>query len=160
MNLPSTKLAKISHNRCYEYDSTTFVMIPYEWSIFDFNHKVKAAQEKYLQFFNKLKTQDAVPFVPYKPDYAKADKTKTIAEIETEHQEKLNKFQEYEEFRVKASRSFTYFLQDEGMFPIWAVDADYEVDIDWGHAHGSRLDYHDKDLEDFYLKKDLNNETT
>lgn len=152
------KLVKITHLRCGEFRAATYVMAPNEWSEDEIDDKVFAAQEEYLADLSRRYQQKEeehksgkVVYMPSPPNLIQikdAQGDKTIAEVWAEYEEKRAEYDAWSKEDRKGNNRFDHYLKKQGFSFLWECEGT-EVEADWGHRHGSRLDYTDTVLDEF-----------
>lgn len=137
------QLVRISHSRCQEWDGTSFVLAPDNWSEDTINQKLDAAMNAYFEVLDALRQdQNGKPypnlgFIDYKgnPD-------KTVREVQDEHKQKQDANKAWETEHNKRNSGFDSFLTDQGFTSIYSETSEVLVfEADWGHHHGTPIKY-------------------
>lgn len=136
------KLAKIEHIRCSSYDGDrTYVWIPDAMTADAFGALVDEAQERYLAAEQVL-TQ-ALPVYPgaftadaYPPEW-------TLQQARDQYAQAKQAYQEAEDRHVQARFPFSWHLCQLSpmILDFMAVEPWVTIPCDWGHRHGTTIDY-------------------
>ena len=87
------KLAKISHYRCGEHDSSIYVAIPADMTVNQLETLVEAAARKAIEAEAEVKGK--APTYPTRESLLKAlPKTSTIAEVEATFEQQMQEYSE------------------------------------------------------------------
>lgn len=148
LGLKLMRLIRIEHERCGEIDAFTFAFCPDEWTSAVIYSRIDVAQKKYLEAIKKAREEVPPEFKNFHyilqvKDY-ELYPDKTVKEIEQEHKEKLEKYEEWQKSRNKIKSQFNRFLEDEGFTTLWnATEEDDIFSVYWGHRHGEPIIYED-----------------
>lgn len=136
------RLVHITHYRCDDYDTVTFVLAPEEWSNKKIREKIELAQEKYESALREfLAGIETVKFV-YVPTLTSLDPKATVQEELDKYEKQKVAYAEYSKKRNSYEGSFETFLVDEGFVSLWDGDSEaLKADVQWGHQHGVPLRY-------------------
>jgi len=137
------KLARVEHDRCGSYDSTTFVWIPDDMTEDEFDKIASAAQKDYLSMVDDFNRSPRIANPGFHPRYEQYPYN-TVAEIQRWHKEKLDAWTAWEAKERESRQSFSHFLvaAREGKIKLfYDVPAAVTVTVNWGHRHGQQLDY-------------------
>jgi hypothetical protein len=144
------RVVKISHVRCGEWDGNTYILAPEGTTQAKLQADTNLAAENYLTAIADFKTQNARPPTTRLEDYPGST---TIAEakelIELEKETRIN----WEKKRNLATRGFSGFMFDLGYETLSEGTEEEipDVEYDWGHRHGEKLDYQDKQINKWSL---------
>lgn len=147
------KLAKITHERCDEYDGYTYVVVPDEMTQEEFDNAVYSAQKEYIEFvteYDKVKKiLNESSFAYNNPLMRFYDKypDKTVAEVKEIYAAKSAEHAEASKLKAQSYREFGTYLKDFGITPLVEYEAEINKDLDWGHRHGSSIN-HERRVED------------
>jgi hypothetical protein len=137
------KLVKVDHIRCAEWSGSTYVWAPNEWDEEQIENAVRTARQDYLDALN-LARENQQPPNDYRygpPPFAKYP-DKKVSEVIEEWEAKKAEYSAWEKEQAKTKRSFMNFLALQGFTWLGSNEDDViEVDVDWGHMHGTRIDY-------------------
>lgn len=136
------KLVQIRHYRCQEWDCTSYVMAPAEWSNDVIQEKIWQVQDEYEQAV-KLAQQEATPPNDwrYGPPKYEDHPDKTVAEIKAEWDAKGEVYKAWKIGQDKTQQRFETFLTKAGFLGLHTENIALEIDCDWGHNHGVPLKY-------------------
>jgi len=151
------KLCCVDHYRCDDLDASTYIWCEDDWTEEQFEEAVERAADAYnasLKAYTEAGDKDPYPQGSYVDPRFRDYPNMTVAEVIKIHEEKKAEREEWKRKQNRAHRSFSSFLEDEGLINFYGVDAEYETNIWWGHRHGERLDYESTDIS----KKDLREE--
>lgn len=133
-------IIKVTHDRCDEYDKTTFyvsnIVSRYEaLSILD------RAQKEYMEFVktnvtNTRPEQPSADLSSYPPEM-------TIGELQKKKREWKDQFDAWQASKQNTENFFKNYLANFGIFPVEEYDGDDIVDhyLNWGHNHGVTFYY-------------------
>lgn len=144
------QLVKVTHERCQEWSGTTYVFAPAEWDEELIQSKIDAAVAEYLaavqmKKLNSPKPNDYVqhggpPFAKY-PD-------KTVKEVQELWAEMKAEWEVWWQSHQPAKQKFGTFLGEQGFTSFYNGTLDVlEVYADWGHLHGTRIDYDETETD-------------
>lgn len=143
------KLAYINHNRCGErvWGAATVVYIPDEMGEEELLSFCRLAVASYLDAEEEFKKErpQAVPF-----SWEKYPDTMTKAEIEADRKKQETRRKEWEEKQKRARKSFGEHLamvSKDKIRLFWNVRPEVSVDVDWGHRHGTNIDYGSTEID-------------
>lgn len=142
------RLIKIRHIRCSEFAAYTYVFAPDLWSDELIQINLEEAQSKYFNAIKIAREKDPLPpggiygQPPYK-DYP----NKTVQEVLDIHEEQKKVIKKWQDRQRNTKRSFIEFLKDEGFIPIYEPDDDDVFEVNWGHNHGTSIDYSETELD-------------
>lgn len=142
------KLVRVSHIRCGETDAYTYVVAPVDWKASRIHDAVYAAEKKYLAAVEIAKEGTEAPN-DYRwgpPPYEKYP-DKTVAEIKAEWEAKKVVYEAWQKEQNKTKHSFAAYLLEQGFRELWDVGIAHDVDLDWGHRHGTKIDYTETRLD-------------
>jgi hypothetical protein len=142
-------LAKIQHYRCGQPESVTLVWVPTDMTENELDALIKTAQQDCVDAEKKVEGQSAPPYRTYWDWLSKADKSKTVSELEAEYAEHKATYDTWAAKRDAARKSFAQRLKDlsngrVAMF--WDEECPLETDCNWGHNHGVKVDYGETDF--------------
>ena len=143
------KLARIEHERCSEYDCTTYAWVPDDWTEEQFEDAVGRAEKAYLAAYAKWrqdKENEPENLWPSWGDQEKfyaAHPGLTVACVAKLWDEALAKRSAWEKEYDKGKKRFSNFLVAEGAISFYDYEPDLTAHIYWGHRHGDSLDYDD-----------------
>lgn len=139
------KIIKIIHYRCSEYDESNYYTVNRELTEDELNVIIQNAQTTYLDAlaeFDRIQTKAGVHY-PSK-DIDSFPDSLTIKEAKVLVEKKKQEARLYDEKRSQVAGSFTRYLKEQGIFPVWEHDFGKDgaqFHVDWGHRHGQKLDY-------------------
>jgi hypothetical protein len=142
------QLVRIENIRCAEWDSNTWILAPDEWDEDKIQEQVDKAMDAYIDTLDKLrenKKGKPFPNLRYAPDY-KAHPERTVREIDEEYDRKKIANQEWEKEHKDRNLGFENFLMNQGFFSLYDDEADsfiVEASANWGHRHGTRINYNE-----------------
>lgn len=138
------KFVRIEHERCDEWNGYTYAFAPDEWSEDDIDNAVQRAQKSYLEQVRAAK--EGVPKPHYEPavTFYERHPDLTIREAKAKYAEKAKELADWQARARQQTTSFETFLTREGFIPLGDADA-VDIDLDWGHRHGTRLNYGNDD---------------
>jgi len=146
------KVVRINHDRCNEWDVTTYALAPDEWSNGEVMSRVGKAQDEYQQTVNELAKvmKETPPGMqrPFSSPQYKNYPDKTVREVDELHAEQVERYKAYEAEKRKGYRSFSSYLEDQGFTRLDNYEDAVVVEVYWGHQHGTKLDYRDDALVD------------
>ncbi len=155
------KLAKIQHYRCGEpiwREGYTYVWVPESWDGLTLQDYVDAAQKSYLETENEFKKLAPVPppgygvtITPSTPDSA------TVAELKAEHAVKEKAYKEYQAMVDKSRKPFAWHLKQVSggaVLQFWENEIRLTAEANWGHQHGTTIEYGSTKLQDYPFPKD------
>jgi hypothetical protein len=152
------KLVRINHIRCDEYDAITYMMAPDEWSKEDIHSAIDRAQSKYLDALKRANVTKPIPPNDYKeytgPPYGNFPDL-TVKEVQEEWDRKKEEYMKWKNSRIGIKKSVTNFLQDEGFTHLYDDKSAVEATMDWGHRHGSRIEYEETKTNTFPTPNEL-----
>jgi hypothetical protein len=140
------RLLKVEHTRCGEAAGHTYVWIDDD---VDALAVVDAAKRDYLRAIADLAAQRKPPndYRPYgSPPYDKFP-DKTVAEVKAEWEAKKVEWTAWNEKRMGARLAFEDFLARQEGVKTWAWHESEVVALDWGHLHGTSIDYSLTDVD-------------
>lgn len=150
------KLARINHIRCREYSACTFVWVRDDMSEDELEARVYAAQKEYLAALTEFsQAEKPVERAPYQPNWEKL-RDRNVGEVLDQHKEEKAKAKAFDEVRRKALKTFGEFLaKQEGIESFWGADDPpvMKGEVDWGHMHGTRIEYGETEWPEFRLLK-------
>lgn len=156
------KLARINHERCNEWNCSTYVWIPDDWTEEHFQIIVSQAKQEYLAHRAKVKEENP-PLHPYgynleglRSKYPEEfPDTMTFAEADIKVQEFRQRKKEYDAKISKLDRGLLAFLEDKGVKSFYSYSEGIVPTAwcDWGHNHGQNYDYEDTKIETSYPKE-------
>lgn len=154
MSTIGRQLARVEHIRCGEFSAYTYVWVPADMTEAQFAKHVYAAEREYLaalkEFAGSEKPSSAWP---YSINW-ETHRDKNVGDVLDEHNEKLAQRKEREAKRREALKTFGQFLvKQEGIESFWDVKPDINGEIDWGHQHGTKIDYGNTEWPEFRLLK-------
>lgn len=144
------KLVRVTHIRCGDYDCATFILAPDKWTEDEINKRVHVAQTKYQDEVRRIKAEDeeekpiARSDFWYAPNFEKLAErypNKTITEVREIIKEDKRAHEEWQKNQKYRKLRFANFLEEEGFSSIFDDDMCIETTLDWGHQHGTQLDY-------------------
>jgi hypothetical protein len=145
------KLVRIAHQRCIEYDRSSFVLAPDEWDEDEINRQILAAQDDYLKQYElaKLGNDFSAPKYPgFAPKWTNFPDL-TVAQIQASHKKAMDEYNAWKKENERTKRSFESFLEDRGFVSIWNAEEDkgqiLYTECDWGHRHSQKLEYGNDD---------------
>lgn len=147
------KLARVDHIRCGEWDGAfTYVWIEDDMTEEQFQKAVDRAADAYLQAvieYMGANEQKHPPMINWENNRARV-----VAEVLDERQVAETVYKNWEKKRREAIVSFdTYLCKEEGIVDFWYEDPAITGEIDWGHRHGTPIDYGETRLPRFNLLK-------
>jgi hypothetical protein len=137
------KLARVEHDRCGSYDSTTYVWIPDDMTEDQLDKIASAAQKDYLEMVDDFNRSPRVANPGFNPRFEQYPHN-TVQQIQAWHKEKLDAWNTWEAKSKKSQQSFSHFLVAAGDGKIklfYDVPLEIVVTVNWGHRHGQNLDY-------------------
>lgn len=136
------KLIKIRHNRCQEWDCTTYVVAPAAWSNEEISQRLWNAQDAYMEAVKTARAGRVPPndWTYGQPKYEDYP-DKTVAEVKAEWDAKGEVHKAWSAEQAKTGQAFETFLTKAGFLGLYADDIALELDCDWGHNHGVPLKY-------------------
>jgi hypothetical protein len=150
------RLCCVDHYRCDEPAASTYVWCEDDWAEDQFREAVGRAEKAYntaLKEYSEATTKDPYPRGVYTdPDFKEYPDLK-VSEVIAIHEEKKLERDKWKAKESNATRSFSKFLEDEGLVDFYSVEAEYEVDIWWGHRHGDAIEYGDNSPWDKDLRE-------
>ena len=148
------KLARIDHERCNEFSACTYVWVRADMTEDEFTERVLAAQREYLAALDEFaKTKKPETRAPYSINWEN-HRDRNVADVLDEHAARRNEQARFDAKRNEAMKDFDHFLKkQEGIESFWDGEADLHGEVDWGHRHGSKIDYSDTLWPTFRLIK-------
>lgn len=144
------KIARIDHDRCYELSAVTYVWVPEDWTNDNLKAVVKAAQKAYLEFLESWKDENPPNnATSYSQPRYKDFPDKTVAEVDAIHKAEREEYKAWSEKRTQAKKSFGWYLEQEGCRQFWGYVPEMHATVDWGHRHGTPIDYDETEDRDF-----------
>jgi hypothetical protein len=140
------KFVKITHIRCSEDDGITYGFVPDDWTENQFYEAIERAKKAYQKatatYLEELKTGDlsSLNWHSGTPKYERYP-DKTVREVQELHAKEIEDKKRRKTILDDARKPFGSFLEKEGFILIWRAEAELEGDIDWGHQHGTPLQY-------------------
>ena len=138
------KLARLQHYRCGSYDSSTLVWVPDSMTENELDALVHTAIQDSLDAENSVAGLVAPKQTGYWDFINKADGAKTISQVKAEWQAEQDEYKAWAAKRDAARKSFAQWLKEcsGGKIELfYDVECPLEVDVNWGHNHGKRVDY-------------------
>lgn len=145
------KLVRIDHLRCGETAASTFLWAPDSLTADQFEADVEAAKAAY-----SADASAAAAFAGPRPassypsssaaSIADADPDDlTVGQIRARAVQAKLEWQVWEERRRAASKPFGAYLLTRGYTAFYDHEPDLATDINWGHQHGTDIDYRSVD---------------
>lgn len=141
-------IVKIEHTRCDEWSAVTYCGAPDDWTEEQVYEAVHKAEKAYLEALQLAKDEADAPndYKPYGgPPYDRYP-DKTVKEIKEKWAEKKKVYDEWNARQRATHKSFQSFLEDQG-FSHLEEHADMEVELHWGHRHGTSIDYGEPQID-------------
>lgn len=143
------KIARIQHHRCGSYESSTLVWVPDDMLEEQLETLVEKARKDCLDAERSVKGETAPPYRTYWDWQSRADKNKTLTVLEAEYAAHKAIYDAWAAKRDAARKDFASRLKDlsDGQITRF-FDGDFPLDVDcnWGHNHGVKVDYGETDL--------------
>lgn len=130
------KLAKVVHDRCNEYDNTTYLLVPDDLAEEEFDSACRRASTAYIRDAAAYKYHPTISDPGYSFSAVGYPDDWTIGQAKLDWQEKKAKYEEWKEKRQSARRSFTVYLQAQIPGSADISDCEFETILIWGHQHG------------------------
>lgn len=147
------KLVRIEHPRCHEilWGEETYVFAPDDWDEDDIWEHAFKAQKTYLDYLQSFMNIEGPEKVMYlNTSFYNKYPDKTVSEVKKIFEEKKQKYEEWDNKRKRAKYPFTHFLIEEG-FQYISDNIDTEIELSWGHRHGTDIDYGSFNIKDVKL---------
>lgn len=155
------QIARIDHYRCAQpagkWGLHSYVWIPDGMTEDELGVLCESARTVYLD--NEKAWKDASPTHP--PGYGASVEhypdTMTVAEIKAAHADKEKAYKDYETKRADARKSFAKLLTEVSNGTIkmfWNEPPAVKYELDWGHNHGTTIEYGDTKVPDFPPEED------
>jgi hypothetical protein len=156
MNPSWPRPVMIRHDRCGEYDTSTYVLAPADWDEDRIAAGISAAQDAYLDAYRRVSaTPDEIPSPPYQPEFAKYPNS-TVAEVIANHANDQARYNSWRLERKDEHKRFESFLCDQGFIGVWdEPEGVYSEYVNWGHAHGANYRYGNDNTDTFVPVKEF-----
>ena len=152
-------IVRIDHVRCGEHDGTyTFVWAPDDWTMDRVDEAIYAAQRAYLEAVEQAK-KEAEPPNDFKWGWQipwKSNRHRNVGELLDEYEAKKAEYKEWEKRMHKTRVPFSGYLKDQGFKVIG--DVAISIDLDWGHRHGTNIDYSETKTDTLPVPKKMASE--
>lgn len=147
------KLARIEHVRCDEYGGSTLVWVDDGMTEEDLQAAVDRASARYLAAATEHMKEVKKTGPPHQPDW-NFHRDRVIGEVLDEHERKKAEYKDWANGRRRALRGFDQYLEDEeGITGFWDNEAELNAEVDWGHRHGTPIEYGETKWPHFKLLK-------
>lgn len=138
------KLAKIEHYRCGEWDANNYVWVPDAMTREELLVLVSAAQRDCREAEKTIEGVEAPPHRSWWDFFEKADQNKSLATVKLEYAEHEAHYKAWEAKRDAARKSFWQRLCGLSGGKVLSFsdgECGLEVECDWGHSHGLKVNY-------------------
>jgi DNA repair exonuclease SbcCD ATPase subunit len=149
------RIVRIQHEQCNEPNGSTVVLAPPDWTKAQIQEKVSEAKREHIEASKKLQADEKHEFkhLAYYsggPTIKYEDHpTKTVKEVQELHKQTKERWKKWYAQHNENRRSFKNRLIEKGFIEVWDDEVEaVDVVADWGHNHGLKLDYWQKD-DDF-----------
>ncbi len=138
------KIIALEHERCSEYDKTTYYAAPDGITEDEVRTIVDEAQDAYLKV---VQAMAAKPFSKQRPitDALRivTDESVTVKELKARHQAYEDERNAWELLEHQEATTFEDILAKAGIITLGCFEGDDKIKmtISWGHRHGSKLSY-------------------
>lgn len=133
------QLVKIEHNRCGEYDGTEYILAPDEWKQDRIAETIRSVVKELIHDAKLVKESPLNP--GFHPVFV-GNPDKTVREIQTDFENRRQKYQNWVEENKHLTRSFEERLREKGFVSLWEKSADVlKISTYWDHNHGLDLNY-------------------
>jgi len=143
------KLVRIDHFRCDQpagkWGLSTYVWVADDMTQEEFSARCDAARDRLLAYEHGAK--ERAPISP--PGYGatiqpNTPDTLTVGELKKQYEEAARLYKEYQDTVQRGRQSFSQILVNESNGRIqylWKPEPALKHDVDWGHNHGTQIDY-------------------
>lgn len=139
------KVGRIDHQRCSEVQGYTLVAIPDDWSVIQFEAAVFHAQIIYESARAEFAAQqEPAPRSPFhRESWRDFPDDMTIGEAKRQKDEADELYRAWSERRRQMEEGLAHFLAAEGLTLLRESEPEYALTLDWGHAHGIKLEWNE-----------------
>jgi hypothetical protein len=154
MTTTEKKLARIDHIRCGEYSACTFVWVRGDMTEDELAERVEAAEREYLATLKEFsEANKPTQRFSYRIEWEQ-HRDRAVGEVLDEHAAAQAEHNRYEKTRQNALRDFDHYLtQQEGITSFWEDEFPLHGEVDWGHMHGTKIEYGETEWPKFRLLK-------
>jgi hypothetical protein len=140
-------LARVNHYRCDQpagkWGTSTYVWVPKAMTTEEFEVLCEKARKSYLDAADAAKKLVGTPAPGYGPQYDRYP-DKTVAEVKAIHAAETEAWSKRNVVVKAEQRTFAQILKDVSngaVLGFWDVEVPIDVQVNWGHRHGSDIDY-------------------
>lgn len=158
------KLARIEHWRCGEpmyykgHNGSTYVWVPKDMTAEELDALCEEAQKAYLDTEREMKS--AAPVAP--PGYSgfvtnATPDDMTVGELRAQHEKQTQAYKEYQALVEKSRKPFGWHLHQVSggeVLQFWGEKPELEVELSWGHNHGTTIDHSPTEIGDYPFPQD------
>lgn len=149
------KVARIDHIRCGEYSACTIVWVRDNMSQTELEERVETAEREYIAALKEFSEQGERPGTnAYGQPNWEANRDRLVGDVLDEHKQAKVERAAYDKARQQALKTFDDFLTaQEGIESFWQDNFALHGEMDWGHQHGTKIEYGETDWPRFRLVK-------
>jgi hypothetical protein len=155
-------LVRIEHFKCNDWAGTSYVWVDDNMGIDRLEELCDQAQARYLTNEHACDSRPATPRNPgYMPEYGKYPDMK-VSEVTALWKVEKDAYDQWMQKRKETRKPFAEVLEQIGEGSIRRFHDPFEeipkVDVDWGHRHGTYVEFGETELKpDFPLAEEDNN---
>ena len=156
------KLARVEHWRCGEpigwkgTPGSTYVWVPEDMNEEVFEDICEKARKAYLDTEAEFKKLAPVSPPGYGGSIQGWPDIATVADIRADYAKKEKAYKEYHEKGSAARKPFSWHLQQahSGIKLFHEVKPEIDIELSWGHAHGTTLELGATQISDYPIPTD------